>query len=519
MNNLSKFNNEFANLAESAYAKRPNSFARGVYSDGHQFNFGENAADDKGHLTLGGENLSNRGVVFLQRDPTLHIVNDSSNNNDNSSTYQKGLLTDEKAGFNAYLVTDHAKFSETKQAYLAIRGSDAIEPKNANDWIANDANLALFNSYIPQARLATKAIKETVKQLRAQAPDAKLNITGHSLGTMVSAQAVGKFYHDDPKAFNTVGKVVLFDGPDVTESLRKMGLSASEIKAVGQKVTYYVNPFDMVSMLNRTPPQSEQFGHVHYIVPVDFTNTLDKKRSAHDFGEFQMDDHGNLLTASANFHPEMIEAGHDLSALIQRTLAKVKGVPANVLINFLMMGPSALMVDIPGGVKLYQDFRKAYADIITKAKRKALAWDLTHVDDMQALIRSASGSKKVLLRSELLQMVAQVAVLKSQKEAQAVKQHLADAHDEVVRALKQAKLTASALGTHLSPVEVDQILDQYQLAALWDASVQETTEKSAQHYQDQLAEFSAAVLSAGQNIDTTDQQGAKGFDNRLAAAK
>lgn len=55
---------------------------------------------------------------------------------------------------------------------------------------------------------------------------------------------------------------MLFDGPDVTQSLKKMGLPDTEIRDAGEKVTYYVTPFDMVSMLNRTAPYEKQFGHV-----------------------------------------------------------------------------------------------------------------------------------------------------------------------------------------------------------------------------------------------------------------
>ena len=80
------------------------------------------------------------GVVYLQPDPTLRSVPRTVDltlpqmNGGYQSTphttvghYQKGLLTDEPAGFNAYFLTDTPTLSsQTKNAYFAVRGSDEI---------------------------------------------------------------------------------------------------------------------------------------------------------------------------------------------------------------------------------------------------------------------------------------------------------------------------------------------------------------------------------------------------------
>ncbi|WP_237708594.1 winged helix-turn-helix domain-containing protein, partial [Enterococcus mundtii] len=57
------------------------------------------------------------------------------------NSYKQGLLTDEKAGFNAYYVTDTPKLSiETKHTYFVTRGSDGISSSNLNlnDWWHNN---------------------------------------------------------------------------------------------------------------------------------------------------------------------------------------------------------------------------------------------------------------------------------------------------------------------------------------------------------------------------------------------
>ena len=77
----------------------------------------------------------------------------------NEKTYQKGLLTDEKAGYNSYYVTDTPKLnSETKHTYFATRGSDGLSLNTLNDWASNNGSFTLFNAYIPQAKLANKAM-------------------------------------------------------------------------------------------------------------------------------------------------------------------------------------------------------------------------------------------------------------------------------------------------------------------------------------------------------------------------
>ncbi|OJG93764.1 hypothetical protein RV18_GL003627 [Enterococcus termitis] len=44
--------------------------------------------------------------------------------------YQKGLLTDEKAGYNSYYVTDTpALNTDIKHTYFATRGSDVVSTK------------------------------------------------------------------------------------------------------------------------------------------------------------------------------------------------------------------------------------------------------------------------------------------------------------------------------------------------------------------------------------------------------
>lgn len=49
----------------------------------------------------------------------------------------------------------------------------------------------------------------------------------------------------------TIGQVVLLDGPDTRKSLKNMNVSKEVYDELNARITYYLNPFDIVSMLNR----------------------------------------------------------------------------------------------------------------------------------------------------------------------------------------------------------------------------------------------------------------------------
>ena len=273
--NLKDFDNFYANLAQSAYTGRPIKFPyesqreknRALLNSGQSlyFDFSQdtkiyNKDKKEWEITPGGKKLPHGGKVYLQPDPDLHDVykittvpvpdtNGMRQEPHRTKLYQKGLLTDERAGFNAYYLTDTPTLGkDTTKTYMAIRGSDAISYENWNDWIDNDAKFALNHIHTPQAKLATAGMKAKIAEMREKAPQATMDITGHSLGTIVSAQGVAGLSDEE---LEKIGKVVLFDGPDTTKSLKEMGLSDEKIKKISEKIEYYVNPFDIVGMLNR----------------------------------------------------------------------------------------------------------------------------------------------------------------------------------------------------------------------------------------------------------------------------
>ena len=571
--NLKNFDNFYADLAQSAYTGRPSNFPYDSQSDSDKmlldsgqslyFNFSQDAKfynnDTKEwEVTPGGKNFdqddkSNQddkinGKVYLQPDPDLHTVEETMDlqvpspnggyhkETDVFNRYQKGLLTDEKAGFNAYYLTDTPTLGkDTKQTYLSIRGSDGMRLANWNDWVDNDAQFAINHIHIPQAKLATKGMKVKIAEMSEKAPNAKMDIAAHSLGTMVSVQGIAGL---NAQELEKVGKVVLFDGPDTTKSLKKMGLSDEKIKKISEKIEYYVNPFDMVSMLNREytiahlPEDGEQFhvrgeggpvGKVNIVVPLYYTQSFDSE-SAHDFGVFQGDGKGSFLTASADYQPELLRAGEKLARLIAKTLDALRklGVDeetASNIFNSLMKG------DLPDravlGYAFYHQFETEYKEIIRVARLESMAWDREAITRYQEQLGNGNltGEDRILVRARLLQTAAQLAIFEMEDKVKHVQTLLSDAKEFVQNTVKDTSTEAMGMVTYLSGTEVMSLLADFNVSSFWDDTIESNTKTSANGFLTEIKQLGTTLVRASGDFAAVDTQQAEDFNNLLADVK
>lgn len=556
--NLKSFDNFYANLAQSAYRGRPNLFAyerltkeeRKVLDSGEalQYDFSQdtqsyNEITKELEITPGGKHLPHDGKVYLQPDPGLHDIykittvpvpdtNGMRQEPHKTKLYQKGLLTDERAGFNAYYLTDTPTLGEdTTKTYMAIRGSDAISLENRNDWVDNDAKFALNHIHTPQAKLATVGMKAKIAEMHEKAPLATMDITAHSLGTIVSAQGIAGLTDEELKK---IGKVVLFDGPDTTKSLKKMGLSDEKIQKISEKIEYYVNPFDIVGMLNREhtitklpgdsdEPLKKPVGKVNVLVPLHYTQISDPE-SSHDFGVFQSDGKGNLLTASEDFHPELLRAGEKLARLIATSLDSLRalGVDENVatnVLNSIMRGEFKIKAAI--GYAVYENFTTEYSKIVEEARQESIKWDREAIPRYQEQLRNGnlSGNQRILVRAQLLQTAAQLANFDMEDKVKNVKTLLSDAKEDIQNMVKETRQTAFDMVGYLSSSEVTNLLSGFDTANFWDQGVASDTEKAAKSFLTQIEQLGESLVKASGSFETIDTESAKDFNNLLADVK
>ena len=547
--NLKNFDNFYADLAQSAYTFRPSNFPPQNSSTNVQtFDFSNDGymLDEDGNvkeITPGGKHLPHNGRVYLQPDPDLHDVykittvpvpdtNGMRQEPHRTKLYQKGLLTDERAGFNAYYLTDTPTLGkDTTKTYMAIRGSDAISKENWNDWVDNDAKFALNHIHTPQAKLATVGMKTKIAEMREKAPNATMDIAAHSLGTIVSAQGVAGLSDEE---LAKIGKVVLFDGPDTTKSLKKMGLSDEKIKKISEKIEYYVNPFDVVGMLNREhtitklpgdsdEPLKKPVGKVNVLVPLHYTQITDPE-SSHDFGVFQSDGKGNLLTASEDFHPELLRAGEKLARLIATTLDSLRalGVDENVasnILNAIMRGEALTKMAI--GYVVFENFTTEYSKIVEEARKESIKWDREAIPRYQEQLRSGnlSGNQRILVRAQLLQTAAQLANFDMEDKVKSVKTLLSDAKEDIQNIVKETRSTAFDMVGYLSSSEVANLLSGFDTTSFWDEGLASDTKTAATSFLTQIEQLGESLVKASGSFETIDTDSAEDFNNLLADVK
>ena len=548
--NLKNFDNFYADLAQSAYSGRPNNFPpKNNSTKVKTIVFSKDIFYDD-ETTSGGKNLPHNGKVYLQPDPDLHSEGETMdlqvpnpNGGYHKETYvvdhyQKGLLTDEKAGFNAYFLTDTPNLGkDTKKTYFSIRGSDGfnldklfvqgIKALNLNDWVANDGQFAINNIHIPQAKLATKGMKAKIAEMKEKAPNAKMDITGHSLGTMVSAQGVAGLSDQE---LDKIGKVVLFDGPDTTKSLKKMGLSDEKIQKISEKIEYYVNPFDIVSMLNREhtithlpgdsdEPLKKPVGKVNVVVPLYYTQTFDSE-SSHDFGVFQSDGKGSFLTASEDYHPELLQAGEKVARLVHRTIEDLRtlGVNESLAMNTLLsiiMGDTITRID--AGVEVYNQFTKEYKEIVETAKKESKQWDKEAISRYQTQLKSGNltGEKRISVRAQLLQTAAQLAIFEIEEKVKNVKTLLSTAKEDILNIVNDTNREAWQLTSYLTASEVADLLSDFNTAHFWNDGIEESTKKSATSFLTKIEQLGMTLVRASTTFETVDTQLAENFNTLL----
>lgn len=552
--NLDNFNNIHADLAQAAYTGRPIKFPYkylrkdqlDLLKSGRavKFDFSEDNIDD-GQITKGGgTDLPNGGKVYLQPD-------------------SKKLLEDEETGYNAYYVTDTEKINaNTHQTYFSIRGSDGfgidfskilddnLKEFNSKDWINNDAAFALTDAIVPQAQYATKGMKAKIAELEEKAaPDAKMDVTAHSLGTMVSVQGLAGL---DDSELNHIGKAVLFDGPDTTLSLIKAGYSPEKLKLLDEKIVYYVNPFDPVSMLNRDRPWEQQLGQVNVVVPIKYTSMTDKY-SSHDFGAYQIDSYGNILTASESYHPELLVAGQRLAKLNREKIDKLKEyIPEKTINRIVTMSPeefskfasliqkgskdfshnakdffdglSGLGIDgeaivkiasnLPALALLYYDYQNQYAKIIKDAQKASLEWDRKNLDlknpnNLHNKIKSAgSYAERILLRTELLYAAVQLADADIEQKVSETEKIITTAENNVKASVESSRNTVYALGWALSSSERESLMTDLTFEHLWDSGIAETDRSNLKNYKEKMSGFSKSMIQCAQKLVEVDEQGA-----------
>ena len=509
MSNISTFNNLFVSLSQSAYENKPNNFQRLLRkSDLEILNYSQDYYESSDTIA-GGKNLPNNGIVYVHKDKNTRNV---LQNTPNGPIFVKApLLSDIEEGFNSYFLTDTPELNkDTKNAYLAVKGSDFPSLDNLyipilNDWLGNNYRFVMHDEYIPQGKLVEEALHVKLAELKEKAPNAKLNITGHSLGAIASVQGVA---HLSVEELEQIGEIVVLNGPDTLKSLRDSGVSEEVIQILNEKVTYYVNPFDIVSMLNRNT--DEQLGKVKVIVPFNFTTTFDNPNS-HDFGEYRIHSDGTVLEATEDFFPDYLYAGRKLSSLIDKYLTKIKnrGLFLTILGEismYIQEGIDARSGKFSKYPHIYPEFMKEYKAIIDETKQAVIAWGNKNIPILQAAIQGATGAKKIELRSRLLLCISHLSRIESDEKVKLMKNELENYRQQVKEVVEKANSEAYRAGITLGRNEVSQLVSNFQFPTVWDEGMLSHNVDELNRYIDKIYRFSDKLFTSVETLEDIDRK-------------
>ncbi len=504
MSDLHNFNNIYISIAQSTYEGRPVNFInrlKGV-PDSAYINYSlDYKIDEK--ISFGGKDLPNNGILYVHKDKTVQTVIEMKSV-DNEYAYKKGLLLNQKDGFNAYFLTDTSELNtDTKNAYLAVKGSDVPSLKKlgaiSNDWLGNNYRFTMHDEYIQQGKLVEEALHVKLAELREKAPNAKLNMTGHSLGSIASVQGAA---HLSVEELEQIGEIVVLNGPDTLKSLRKSGISEEVIQILNEKVTYYVNPFDIVSMLNRNT--DEQLGKVKVIVPFNFATTFEDP-NAHDFGEYRIHSDGTVLEATEDFFPAYLKAGEKLGKLLNKYIELIKEGNSNFGLDKIGGAPEVLLTLVNGGLN-YSKFMKEYQAIIDETKEAVIAWGHKNIPNLQSAIQGATGAKKIELRSRLLLCISHLSRIESDEKVKLMKNELENYRQQVKEVVEKANHEAYHAGFTLGRNEVSQLVSHFQFSTVWDEGMFSHNVNELNRYMDKIVRFSDTLFTSVETLEDVDRK-------------
>lgn len=504
MSNLKTFNNLYISLSQSAYEDRPRNFDKQLQVDDApvEIVYSRGYTDTEVEIA-GGKNLPNNGIVYVHKDTTVQTVTEFTSLG-NEYEYKKGLLSNEQDGFNAYFLTDTPELNkDTKNAYLAVKGSDAPSFKNLdairNDWLGNNYRFVLHDEYIQQGKLVEEALHVKLAELREKAPNAKLNMTGHSLGSIASVQGAA---HLSVEELEQIGEIVVLNGPDTLKSLRNSGVSEEVIQILNEKVTYYVNPFDIVSMLNRNT--DEQLGKVKVMVPFNFATTFENPNS-HDFGEYRIYSDGTVLEATENFFPAYLKAGEKLSKLLNKYIELIK--EDNSIFGLDKIGdPSELLLTLVNGGRYYSKFMKEYQEIIEETKLEVISWGRKKIQSIQEKLLYTNGPERIKLRSELILTLSHLSRIESDDKVSKSLKQLEEYKQRVKALTISASHEAMNVAFHLDSNELYELLYEFDFESCWDESTEQLNRELLKAYLEKIYKFSDTLFYATEKLEEIDRE-------------
>lgn len=190
---------------------------------------------------------------------------------------------------------------QVKEVTVLFRGSTGPDkllsnPADVwNDWAENDARLALrtwaqdhpnFTKDQDHSTGQLKASSRALKEIMEKYPHAKINIYGHSLGSMDAQYAMANL---SPEEIQRIQKAYIYNGPNIYGLLNHQ--QQATVDLIKGRIHNYADPKDFISMVGRDLSKGsiDSVGMVYY---------ADTKKQGMTYG-YQLDKNGKIKTLSS----------------------------------------------------------------------------------------------------------------------------------------------------------------------------------------------------------------------------
>ena len=251
------------------------------------------AYSDETNVNLAKEEYENRNIGdSLRTNPGNEYVGILSDANDNRSNNGEQIYTYTKTSGSNEVVSPDAPLSErekVEEITILYRGSTAPGKGADNadakrDWLDNDAPMA--KKIMLGEKGATgqlEASSDYLKEMMEKYPNAKINIYGHSLGSMDAQYALANVTD-----YSRIKSANIYNGPNIYSTLTEE--QKINVSALYDKINNYVDSRDLVGL-----GYNKGEGTVGKTYNFSGESSGFNKVDQHMWGGYRFDDNGNLI--------------------------------------------------------------------------------------------------------------------------------------------------------------------------------------------------------------------------------
>ena len=251
------------------------------------------AYSDETNVNLAKEEYENRNIGdSLRTNPGNEYVGVLSDANDNRSNNGEQIYTYTKTSGSNEVVSPNAPLSErekVEEITILYKGSTApgkgADNEDAKrDWLENDAPMA--KKIMLGEKGATgqlEASSDYLKEMMEKYPNAKINIYGHSLGSMDAQYALANVTD-----YSRIKSANIYNGPNIYSTLTEE--QKINVSALYDKINNYVDSRDLVGL-----GYKKGEGTVGKTYNFSGESSGINKIDQHNWGGYRFDKNGNLI--------------------------------------------------------------------------------------------------------------------------------------------------------------------------------------------------------------------------------